>query len=214
MKAKKKQKVNDNLKKKNSSFLLSLFINYFKPSTYVNSILDIDLDELKNQGIKLIICDLDNTLVPHFRKFPTNSSIKFLENIKKYDFKFVIISNNSEKRVKFFAEKLGIKEDYIANAKKPFPRKTKRFIEEKFNGKYRNSEIVVIGDMIITDIFVANILRINSILVHPLFEPEKFVNRILSFTEKKVFKKLSRENLITTKPNYQNNDNLDKYELL
>lgn len=214
MKTKKSKNINDKLKKKNSSFLLSFFIDYFKPSTYVNSILDIDLEELKNQGIKLIICDLDNTLVPHFRKFPTNSSIKFIEDVKKHQFKFVIISNNSEKRVKFFAEKLGIKEDYIANAKKPFPKKTKKFLEEKFEGKYKNSEIVIIGDMIITDIFVANILRINSILVPPLLEPEKFMNKILSFTEKKVFKKLSRENLITTKPNYQNNDNLDKYELL
>lgn len=214
MKTKKDQNIDDKLKKKNSSFLLSFFIDYFKPSTYVNSILDIDLDELKNQGIKLIICDLDNTLVPHFRKFPTNSSIKFIESVKNHQFEFVIISNNTEKRVKFFAEKLGVKEDYIANAKKPFPKKTKKFLEEKFKGKYKNSEIVIIGDMIITDIFVANILRINSILVPPLLEPEKFMNKILSFTEKKVFKRLSRENLITTKPNYQNNDNFDKYELL
>ncbi|BDV03589.1 MAG: hypothetical protein HPPSJP_3100 [Candidatus Hepatoplasma scabrum] len=214
MKTTKNNQNDDKLKKKNSSFLLSFFIDYFKPSTYVNSVLDIDLKELQNQGVKLIICDLDNTLVPHFRKFPTNSSFKFLKNVKKMKFEFVIISNNTEKRVKFFAEKLGVKEDYIANARKPFPKKTKRYLEDKFKGKYKNSEIVIIGDMLITDIFIANILRINSILVSPLLEPEKFMNKILSFIEKKVFKRLSRENLITSKPIYQNNDDLDKYELL
>ena len=70
-----------NNKNSNNSIIFSLFVNYFKPSTFVRSIDDIDLAFLKENGIKHIFCDLDNTLVPHYTKFPKKISIKILKSL-------------------------------------------------------------------------------------------------------------------------------------
>lgn len=205
-KHKRKQNNNDN----SSSFILGYFVNYFKPSAYVTSVHEIDLDSLKEQGIKLIICDLDNTLVPHFTKFPTMQVKKFVEEVKDRGFEFVLVSNNTSKRVSFFAEKLGLSK-FIANAKKPFPNAIRKTIKEM---GVKPQETVIIGDMIITDTLAANFVHTESILVQPLMDPEKTVDRFLTFLEKFVFKRLSKNNLIVKSENIQRNVYSEDYEIL
>ncbi len=197
---------NDN----SSSFILGYFVNYLKPSAYVTSVHEIDLDSLKEQGIKLIICDLDNTLVPHFTKFPTMQVKKFVEEIKKRGFEFVLVSNNTSKRVSFFAEKLGLNR-YISNAKKPFPQAIKKTINEI---GVKPQETVIIGDMIITDTLAANFVHTESILVQPLMDPEKTVDKFMSFLEKFVFKRLSKNNLIVKSESTTRTIYSEDYEIL
>ncbi len=199
-----------NTEQNSSSFVLGYFTNYFKPSAYVTSVHEIDLDALKEQGIKLIICDLDNTLVPHFTKFPTNQVRKFVDEVKKRNFEFVIVSNNTNKRVSFFVEKLGVS-NYIANAKKPFPGAIKKTINS-FN--VTPQETVIIGDMIITDTLAANFVHTESILVQPLMDPEKTVDKILTFLERFVFKRLSKNNLIINSSNIKRSVYSEDYEIL
>ena len=52
--------------------------NYFKPSIYVRSFKDVNISQLKLQGIKLFISDLDNTLVPHYSRLPNKDVLKFI----------------------------------------------------------------------------------------------------------------------------------------
>ena len=138
--------------KTSTKFLLDPFLNFIKPSAYINSVDDIDLEALRKQGKKLLICDLDNTLVPHYTKYPTKMAFDFVKRAEKAGMIFVLLSNNSSKRVSFFAEKLGV-EKYIAGAKKPFPMKVKKLLEEL---EVEPSETVFVGDMIIMDMFAAN----------------------------------------------------------
>lgn len=193
-----------------SSFILGFFINYLKPSAYVSSIQEIDLESLKDQGIKLIICDLDNTLVPHFTKFPSKNAKEFVEEVKEKGFEFILISNNTEKRVSFFAEKLGLT-SYIANAKKPFPKAMKKTID-KFG--FKSQETVVIGDMIITDMLSANFIHVESILVQPLIDPEKTMDKLISLMEKFIFKKLTKDNLIVKSETIKKEIYSEDYEIL
>ena len=58
----------------------------FYPNEYVNSVEDIDFDMYYKQGIRGVIFDIDNTLVPHGHP-ATDKSIEFFEklrNIQKY----------------------------------------------------------------------------------------------------------------------------------
>lgn len=193
-----------------SSFLLGFFVNYLKPSAYVSSVQDIDLMRLKEQGIKLILCDLDNTLVPHFTKFPTSSAIKFVDSIKKMGLDFILVSNNTSKRVSFFAEKLNLTK-YIANAKKPFSKAIKKVILES---NVKPQETVIIGDMLITDVLVANFIHTESILVQPLIDSEKTIDKFLSLMEKFVFKRLTKNNLIVKTEIVKNSVYSEDYEIL
>lgn len=210
MKSYEHKRKQNNETQNSSSFLLGYFINYFKPSAYVTSVHEIDLDSLKEQGIKLIICDLDNTLVPHFTKFPTSRVREFVDKTRERGFEFVLVSNNTKKRVSFFAEKLGL-ENYISNAKKPFPSAINKTIKKM---GVKPQETVIIGDMIITDTLAANFVHTESILVQPLMDPEKTIDRFLSFLERFVFKRLAKNNLILKSEVSQKNIYSEDYEIL
>lgn len=206
-----KGKTKDSKSVENSnSFIFGFFVNYFKPSAYISSISDISLKKLKEQGIKMIICDLDNTLVPHYTKFPSKNAINFVEEAKKLNLIFVIISNNTKNRVRFFAEKLKL-DDYIYNAKKPLTKYVKKMLE-KYN--ISTDEALIIGDMIVTDILLANILHIESILVTPIMDYGDTINKFLKFLEKYAFLRLSRNNLITSDNILNKKDFYEEYDLL
>lgn len=190
--------------------LFDVFVNYLKPSIYIKSINDIDIRLLKKQGIKLIICDLDNTLVPHYTKFPTQNALKFVERAHESGMKFILVSNNTSKRVSFFAEKLEV-EDYVSGAKKPFPFAISKQIKKH---DVKPSETVMIGDMIITDMIAANMLKTDSILVSPLIDGERAWTKIMAWTEKKVFKRLEKNNLLVTSMEEKSTLKGDEYELL
>jgi hypothetical protein len=150
-------------------FMVDPFLNFIKPSAYIDSVKDINTFTLAEQGKKLIICDLDNTLVPHFTKYPTKLAFDFVDRAHKAGLHFVIFSNNTDKRVSFFAEKLGV-DKFISGAKKPFPGKLKKVMEEL---DVTPKETVIIGDMIVMDMFAANLIDADSILVRPIIDPEK-----------------------------------------
>ena len=105
----------------------TFWLNYFRPSYFFQNINIIDIDKLYNDGYRTILCDLDNTLAPHFSKHPIKSTINFIKKINSKGMKIYIFSNNRKKRVQPFIDKISTFckiDGYIYNTKKPFVRKT------------------------------------------------------------------------------------------
>lgn len=175
----------------NHNTLWYFFYSRFKPSIYLPHFSQVDVKQLKEQGIKVFICDLDNTLVPHFNRLPNNEVIEFVEKIRENDIKFVIISNNVKKRVKNFVERIEV-DDYVYNAKKPFP-KSVRKIQKKFNVK--ETEMILMGDLLFTDILVANFIGIDSILVQPLISDGRGWKKFNQILENFLYKKIEKGNI-------------------
>lgn len=169
-----------------------LFTNYFKPSVYVRSFKDVNVERLKIQGIKLFICDLDNTLVPHYTRLPNKDVLNFIKSVKQAGIEFVLMSNNVNSRVKLFAEKAGVKEFYW-NARKPFKKVAKGIIERK---QLSSSQIIFMGDQIVMDILVANRLKAESILVQPLVSSDYKMSSFNMFLEKRIYKNLEKNNIL------------------
>lgn len=170
----------------------NLFSQYFKPSLYLRSYSYINLNSLKNSGIKVIICDLDNTLVPHFKRLPTRDNINWIDKIQKNGMSFVIVSNNTTARVKTFCEKAGVTEYYPA-AKKP-SRKIIDTIMKKHN--VTNKEIIIIGDQVVTDVWVANRVHCESVLVQPLVSTDETMSKFNKILERFVYSRLEKNNII------------------
>src|SRR5699024_7342657 len=84
-------------------------------SEYVKCIFEIQPKLLKDNGIKGIITDLDNTLVARDVKIATDDVIDWFDMIQDAGIKLTIISNNNEERVETFSEPLNI--PFIASAK-------------------------------------------------------------------------------------------------
>ena len=77
-------------------------LSIFYPSYYTKNTYSIDFKKLKELGIKGIIFDIDNTLVPHDAP-ADKKAFRLIEELKEMGFKLMIVSNNEEPRVKLFA---------------------------------------------------------------------------------------------------------------
>ena len=100
--------------------------NYI-PDMYQKSIYHIDYDKLQDDGIKCLLFDLDNTCVPFKDKEPNKKLKELFETLKDMDFKVVIFSNATKKRITPFKNGLGI--DCSASSKKPNTKKLLKILE-------------------------------------------------------------------------------------
>ena len=67
---------------------------FIKPDYNLKSIYDIDLEDLKNQGIKALLFDLDSTLMGSKTGCYTPETLNWLQKVKK-DFFVGVVSNNN-----------------------------------------------------------------------------------------------------------------------
>ena len=151
-----------------------------KPDYNLNSIYDIDLDELKNLGIKIILSDLDSTVMPSKSgEFPTEV-IKWISNLRN-DFDFAVISNNKSKEY-INTVKAQCNFDVIGNANKPSAKVMREYITKK---GYKPSETVMIGDRPLTDILAGKLLGCRTILVDSITkDTEKPIVRLVRKLER------------------------------
>ncbi len=73
----------------------------FYPMEYLDSVYQIDFELLYQKGIRGILFDIDNTLVPHGSP-ADRQAIELFQKLKKLSIKTCLISNNQIGRVKSF----------------------------------------------------------------------------------------------------------------
>lgn len=139
---------------------------FFKPTYVFDKVGDITPEFLKSKRIKGLILDLDNTLTTHNNPIPPQSSLDWLDRMKKAGIKLMIVSNNHPPRVTPFADQLGL--EFEAEGKKPLTFGYTRAIRHMGLDK-RN--VAAVGDQIFTDVLGSNLKGIRSIFVFPI-EPE------------------------------------------
>lgn len=175
---------------------LGLFKNkHFIPGLYVNTIFDIDYNKLYEDGIRLILTDLDNTLISYKETDPLEAQYDWVKKMKEIGFEIIIVSNNSHKdRVSHFAKLLDIK--YLNFALKPTKIGMKKALKMA-NEKYEPEEVIALGDQLMTDILVANRMKFHSVLVKAVDRKSDIlptrINRKLEGHVLKVLKKKETE---------------------
>ena len=88
------------------------------PCRVINSIYDLEPRELRAQGIRLVLCDLDNTLVPYEESFSSPALRAWKEKLEKNGVTLFVVSNSRKsRRCPNFCEALGI--PYVRHAGKP-----------------------------------------------------------------------------------------------
>ena len=162
----------------------------FVPDMYQKSIYDINYKKLKKRGIKCLLIDLNNTIVSYDTESPTDKLREKMYELEK-DFKVIIVSNSSKDRIRPFKEILNIDSAYKSG--KPFSKKYKKIIK-LYNLK--DTEIAVIGDMILTDIYGGNRMGFTTILVNKVSEDEPFGVRLLRKFERRIIKKLNKKGIL------------------
>jgi len=133
------------------------------PHMRVNTVYEINLDELHARGVRGIITDLDNTLVGAKEALATPELVQWLDYVRSRGFQVVIVSNNNETRVGKFAAPLDI--PYIHAARKPAGKSFKKALSVL---RLAPEETVVIGDQMLTDVLGGNRMGLYTILVTPI----------------------------------------------
>lgn len=167
-------------------------MNNFIPDMYQKSIYHIDYDKLLDDGIKCLLFDLDNTCVPFKDKEPNKKLIDLFETLKDMDFKIIIFSNATRKRIKPFKTVLNV--DCLATAGKP---RKKSFLKILKLFNYELSDVAIIGDQLYKDILGGNRVGIKTILVNPMSNDDMiFTKLIFRPLEKKMYKKLASKKIL------------------
>ena len=162
----------------------------YVPDLYKKSIYVIDYNKLKNNGIKCLLFDLDNTIVPYNEKVPPKKVIDLFKKLKEIGFKVIIFSNSGKRRLKIFKETLEV--DCCPRACKP---STKKFIKVMKELSFNESEVAIIGDQIMTDILGGNLTGITTILINPISKNDIIFTKINRLRERRVIRKLSKLDL-------------------
>ena len=158
------------------------------PDFYCNNIKDIDINKLKENNIKGIILDVDNTLIDLDHNLLEGAE-EWCNNLKKQNINFCILSNSNKKeKVKKVAKLLDI--PYIYFGTKPLKRGFKK-AKEMLNLPY--NELAIIGDQIFTDIIGGNRCKIYTILVEPISTRELFITAIKRGVENIIISKYKKQ---------------------
>lgn len=135
------------------------FSEIFIPKKYAKDIFNIDYKKLKKDGYKIIIFDLDNTIGSVKEKVCDKRTTEFLNKLNK-DFIVIVASNSRKKRVITFCKNLNVDKFYFSL--KPFGRLLRK-IKKKYQINYQ--EMVIVGDQLLTDIFLGNRYKLHTVLV-------------------------------------------------
>lgn len=154
-----------------------------KPKIKLDKITDISLDILKKYEIKCLILDVDNTLSTHHGQVLTDGLEDWLLKMQKGGIKLVILSNSKEKRVKPFAEKIGL--PFISMGLKPLPFK---FAKARKIAAAKRSETAIVGDQIFTDTLGGNLYGVKTVLLTPILPETSKSFRFKRKIERAVYK--------------------------
>ena len=139
----------------------------FYPGEECRSADEIDYQAKYREGLRGVIFDIDNTLVPHGA--PADAQAKELfETLRRIGLKTCLISNNQEPRVRPFAEEVG--SPFVCKAHKPSVKNYRRACGIMHTDP---AHTLFVGDQLFTDVFGANRAGIPSCLVRPIHPKEE-----------------------------------------
>lgn len=161
---------------------------FLYPKAYLKSVKEITYSFLKENKIKALILDVDNTILDFDKKIPEGVE-KWCEDLKKQGIKFCILSNsNKHEKVKMVAQKLQMPYFYFGT--KPLKRGFHKAIKEL---QEKEENIAAVGDQIFTDVIGANRCHLFPILVEPIGEKDILITKIKRPMEQYIIKKYQQK---------------------
>ena len=133
------------------------------PGVIAKCVTDILPENTAAWGVRLLMLDFDNTLVPYTTDVPTPELLSWLEKMKAANLSLCVVSNSKKERVKAFCRKYEI--DCITHAKKPGGKGIRQCLEQY---KLPPEVCALVGDQIYTDVLGANLCGVKSILVQSI----------------------------------------------
>jgi hypothetical protein len=136
------------------------------PKALVERVQDITPAFMQARGLRGLMLDIDNTLVPHGELGEPAALRAWLETLGQAGIQLRLVSNALPGRIAHFAAVLGVHAVGSGNtAGKPFPNAFKTAMAEMHLEPHT---VAMIGDQVFSDVLGANLVGAYPILVRPL----------------------------------------------
>lgn len=163
--------------------------SYYIPDDFQKTVYDIDYLEYWKQGIRVLLIDLDNTLIPYDEYMPNEKIRALFQRLDEIGFEVIILSNNHLHRVEPFAKALGSR--FVCSARKPLRKGFLRAIA--LAGNYKADQVCVIGDQLMTDCLGGKRLGFHVTVVNAIKRNvEKWYTRLNRKLEKRMIARIRR----------------------
>jgi len=151
---------------------------WLAPRRRVRRVVDLDPRSLVDRGIRAVVFDLDNTLLPYSAKELEPAILQWFEAFRAAGLRGAVVSNAFFGRAGRAAEHLGLM--IVRGAPKPNPMRLRRAMARL---ETRPDQTAVIGDQLFTDMLPGNVLGMYTILVDPLAPGEFISTRLMRILE-------------------------------
>lgn len=130
----------------------------------VRSITDLKPEWFRQNGIRLMLLDFDNTIVAYTTTEPSQEFLDWLQETRDAGVTVMVVSNSRKsRRVPDFCARWDI--PWIKKAGKPHPKGIRRAMEQQ---GFSPAETAMAGDQTFTDILGGNLAGVTSVLVYPI----------------------------------------------
>lgn len=133
------------------------------PRIIVDHLTDVTPELLHQNGIRSLLMDFDNTIVPYTNNTPTGEMQAWIRRMQASDIFLCVVSNSKKPRVVRFCETYDL--NCITHSRKPFQKGIREAVDRY--GLDRGATALV-GDQIYTDVLGANCGGLTSILITPI----------------------------------------------
>ncbi|MCS7058918.1 MAG: YqeG family HAD IIIA-type phosphatase [Meiothermus sp.] len=157
-----------------------------RPKAFLPAVTAVTPQWLSERGLKAVLLDLDNTLVPYeaYGEAPRHL-LDWLEGLRRGGVGVFLVSNGRPRRVRYWSERLGV--PGFGPAGKPWFgfRKALRQLGLAAH------EVAVVGDQLFTDVLGGNLVGAYTVLVPPLSSREMGYTRLVRKLERWVLRNLN-----------------------
>ncbi len=153
-----------------------------RPWRRERAITDVDVDELAATGVRCVLFDRDNTVVPRDTGAAPESVMDWIRRVREAGIALCMVSNNfHSQQVEASAAELGCA--VVHHAMKPAPFAVRRALALV---GVDASEAVLIGDQVFTDVMAGNLAGVRTILVEPQSTSDLWYTHIFRVFERAI----------------------------
>lgn len=157
-------------------------MNLVRPWRRERAITDVDVDELAASGVRCVLFDRDNTVVPRDTGVAPGLVMDWICRVREAGIALCMVSNNfHSQQVEASAAELGCA--VVHHAMKPAPFAVRRALALV---GVDASEAVLIGDQVFTDVMAGNLAGVRTILVEPQSTSDLWYTHIFRVFERAI----------------------------
>ena len=178
-------------------------IRLFKPDIFVEKVVDIPAQFLRDRGRTGLLLDIDGTLKNFHDARVSPGVVNWMNRLRNSGVRICLLSNGRTNRIAKLAADLDL--PFVAQAFKPFPygcRKAVRILN------LACSDVALAGDQLFADHLAGRLAGLFTILVRPTSQKEPWFTRLKRPIESMLTSSLVPDNLNQYQP--ENTEPLDQ----